>query len=160
MQNSVIRSEKTIGYDETKCIKLKIAGLLHDIGKLAIPKEILDKNGSLNKDEFSIIKSHPYYTNIILNRFGEIGDIGFWACNHHEKLNGKGYPRGLKSKDLCEEDRVIAVCDIYQALIEDRPYREGMDFNRAFSILDKMVSEGLLCDKAVYYLKKAITQKN
>ncbi len=151
---------KTIGYNETKCIKLKIAGLLHDIGKLAIPKEILDKNGPLDKNEFSIIKSHPYYTNIILNRFGEVGDIGFWACNHHEKLNGKGYPRGLTEKSLREEDRIIAVCDIYQALIEDRPYREGMDFKKAFSILDKMVLEGLLCSKAVYYLKKAITPNN
>ncbi|WP_251861519.1 HD domain-containing phosphohydrolase [Clostridium sp. Marseille-Q2269] len=151
---------KAIGYDETRCMKLKIAGLLHDIGKLAIPKDILDKKGPLTKKEFSVIKSHPYYTNIILNRFGEIGDIGSWASNHHEKLNGKGYPRGLKAENLCQEDRIIAVCDIYQALIEDRPYRKGMNLKKAFSILDKMVAESLICGKAVYNLKQAMSYNN
>ncbi|NEZ46781.1 HD domain-containing protein [Clostridium niameyense] len=154
--NLCYKVAKHLNYDEEKCLEIKIAGLLHDIGKLAIPKNILDKNGPLTKDEFSIIKSHPYYTNVILKRFADIGDMADWASNHHEKLNGKGYPLGLKSKDLSQECRIIAVCDVYQALIEDRPYRTPMTSKEAFSILDNMVLDGSLCEKSVEILKETL----
>lgn len=147
---------KHLNYSDDKCKKMKIAGLLHDIGKLAIPTKILDKNGPLTKEEFSIIKSHVYYTSIILDRIEDIPCIKNWASNHHEKLNGKGYPRGLCSKDLSEESRILAVCDIYQALTEDRPYRKGLSKNNAFEILDNMVSENLICKKAVNNLKDTL----
>jgi len=150
---------KYLNYDDDKCIKMKISGLLHDIGKLAIPTEILDKNGKLTDEEFSIIKSHPYYTKLILDRISNIKDISDWASNHHEKLNGFGYPRRLKSDDICEESRIIGVCDIYQALTEDRPYRKGMYMYEAFQILDDMSRNGLVCDKAVKYLKNTLVSK-
>ncbi|MCH3965998.1 MAG: HD domain-containing protein [Clostridium sp.] len=149
-----------IGYDREKCSKMRIAGLLHDIGKLAIPISILDKEGALTPEEFEIIKSHVYYTRIILDRIEDIPDISTWASNHHEKLNGKGYPEGLTAKDLSEESRILAVCDIYQALTEDRPYRIGMERGKAFSIMDDMVKGGFICGRAFGNLKCALNSIN
>lgn len=151
---------KFIGYDEKKCIEMKISGLLHDIGKLAIPTKILDKNSSLSNEEFAIIKSHVYYTKIILDRIGHIDSISECASNHHEKLNGKGYPRGLNAEQLSEESRIMAVCDIYQALAEDRPYRKGLDSEKAFAIMDNMVSEGFICNIALQHLKDTLYHTN
>ncbi|MFU0824824.1 HD-GYP domain-containing protein [Clostridium sp.] len=143
-------------YSDEKCKKMRIAGLLHDIGKVAIPSKILDKNGPLTKEEFSIIKSHVYYTSIILRKIDGIEDINEWASNHHEKLNGTGYPRKLCSKDLGEESRIMAVCDIYQALTEDRPYRKGLSTDKAFSIMSDMASSNFICKKSLSYLKEAL----
>ena len=151
---------KYLGYPEQKCTKMKIAGLLHDIGKLAIPSYILEKEGPLSKEEFSIIKYHVYYTKIILNMIGGIDDISYWASNHHEKLDGSGYPCGLTGNKLTEEARIMCVCDIYTALTEDRPYRKGMTPKHAFSVLDDMVSHGSICSKAVSYLKFTIQNEN
>lgn len=156
ISNLAYKVSKHLNYPEEKCIKMRIAGLLHDIGKLAVPSKILDKNSSLSSDEFSIIKSHVYYTKIILDRIGDISDISDWASNHHEKLNGKGYPRALSEEDLSEESRIMAVCDIYQALSEDRPYRKGLSDEKTFSIMDEMVSDNFICGKAVSYLKGAL----
>ena len=145
-------------YSEEKCLKMKIAGLLHDIGKLAIPNSILDKKGQLTKDEFSIIKSHVYYTKIVLDRIDDIKDISEWASNHHEKLNGVGYPRKFYNQTLSEESKILCACDIYQALTEDRPYRNGLDSSMAFSILNGMVSEELVCRNAVKELSDTLKQ--
>lgn len=145
-----------LGYDEEKCLKMKIAGLLHDIGKLAIPINILDKNGPLTKEEFSIIKSHTYYTKLILDKIHNIEDISMWASNHHEKLNGEGYPRKLIGSEISEECRIIGVCDIYQSLTADRPYRKGMYMYQAFDILDDMAYNNLICRKAVDILKSTL----
>lgn len=147
-----------IKYPEEKCLEMKIAGLLHDIGKLAIPNNILDKPGELTQNEFSIIKSHVYYTKIILDRIEDISNISDWACNHHEKLNGTGYPRKLDDFTLCEEAKILCVCDIYQALIEDRPYRKGLDIPMAFSIMDGMISEGLICKTSVKQLRNTLEE--
>lgn len=147
---------KHLGYPEEKCIKMKIAGLLHDIGKLAIPSSILDKKGSLTDEEFSIIKSHAYYTSIILDKIGAIPEISTWASNHHEKLNGNGYPQCLDQENLSEECRIMSVCDIYQALTEDRPYRKGLSIEKAFSILNEMAESNSICKNALAHLKDTI----
>lgn len=152
----VCKISKFLGYSDTKYLQMKIAALLHDIGKLAIPSKILDKKGSLTDDEFAIIKSHVYYTKLILDRIEGIGDISDWAANHHEKLNGKGYPRALDSSQISEESRIMAICDIYQALTEDRPYRNGLDPEKAFSIMNNMASNGLICSKTLQYLKSSL----
>lgn len=150
---------KYLNYSEEKCTKMKIAGLLHDIGKIAVPSFILDKPTSLTDDEFSIIKSHAYYTKIILDNIGGINDISEWASNHHEKLNGTGYPRCLKDNDISEESRILAVCDIYQALIENRPYRKGLTQKHAFKIIDEMVQNKLVCGKATNHLKNSFNNR-
>lgn len=149
-----------LGYSDEKCTKMKIAGLLHDIGKLAIPIHILDKNGSLTDEEFSIIKSHAYYTKTILDRIEDIPDITNWACSHHEKLNATGYPRSLQEEEICQEAKILGVCDIYQALTEDRPYRKGLTIERAFSILESMVEDKFVCNTAVSALKDTLSFKS
>lgn len=148
------------GYTSEKCYAMKVAGLLHDIGKLAIPTAILNKEGSLTFEEYDIIKSHAYYTKLILDRIEDIPDISEWASNHHEKLNGKGYPRGLKASEISEESRIMAVCDIYQALTENRPYRKGLNIKDTFNIMDDMVSGGFICGIALKYLKETINSFN
>lgn len=145
-----------LNYDEKRALKMKISGLLHDIGKVAIPCEILDKEGSLNNEEFALIKSHVYYTRLILSKISNIEDICNWASNHHEKLNGTGYPNRINGKNLSEESRILAVCDIYQALIGDRPYRKGLTNTEAFLLMDKMVEQNFICSKALKALKVMI----
>ncbi len=154
--NLAYKVSKHIGYSEEKCIKMKIAGLLHDIGKLAIPTSILDKAGPLSNEEFSTIKSHVYYTGIILNMIKDIPDISSWSSNHHEKLNGDGYPNNLDSMDISEECRILCVCDIFQALTEDRPYRNGLPQDMAMSILNSMAHDKFICETAVMHLKSTI----
>lgn len=142
-----------LNYSEEKCLKMKIAGLLHDIGKLAIPTKILDKRVPLAQEEFYLMKSHVYYTNIILSKINNIDDIAAWASNHHEKLNGKGYIMGYTAKDLDEESRILAVCDIYQALTEERPYKMAFSNEKAFSIINEMKNSNLICEKAINSFK-------
>lgn len=151
------RISKHLGYSPEKCQKMKIAGLFHDVGKLAIPSKILDKNGPLTDEEFSIIKSHAYYTSVILDTIGSIDDINNWASNHHEKLDGNGYPKGICHNNISEESRIMTICDIYQALTEDRPYRKGMSKDKAFSILEDMANKNFVCGTALNSLKEALS---
>ncbi len=133
---------KAFGYDEEKCGKMKIAGYLHDLGKLVVPNEILDKPGKLEEEEMLTIKKHPYYTKYILKQIQGFDEIAEWGGNHHENLLGTGYPEGLERNSLTEESQIIALCDIYQALTEDRIYRRGLDVEKALEIILKMVETG------------------
>ncbi|WHH59944.1 HD domain-containing phosphohydrolase [Petroclostridium sp. X23] len=128
--------------------KLMIAADLHDIGKLAINNAILDKPGRLDEREFDIIKQHPYYTKLSLQEITGFEDITEWASNHHEKLNGRGYPFGKTGQELDFNSRIIACLDVYQALMEERPYRLPLTHKQATEILDQMVQEGAL-DKVI-----------
>lgn len=133
---------KALGYDEDKCVKLRIAGYLHDLGKLVVPNEILDKPDKLQSEEILVIKKHSYYTKFILKQIFSFKEIAEWAGNHHENLLGTGYPEGLKGVDLTEESQIIALSDIYQALTEDRIYRKGLGVEEALKMLGKLVNEG------------------
>ncbi|WP_027308173.1 HD domain-containing phosphohydrolase [Caloramator sp. ALD01] len=145
-----------IGFDKNKTLKMEIAALLHDIGKLSIPNSILDKNGKLTAEEMQIMRSHTYYTRLILSKIDGFEEIAEWAANHHEKLNGKGYPLGLDADKLSLESRIMAICDIYEALTADRPYRAGMSADDAFKIIQTMVKSGELCHKAFNIVKQAL----
>ncbi len=147
---------KVIGYDEETRRKIKIAGLLHDLGKLAVPNFILDKPDKLTEEEFMVIKSHTYYTKKILKEIGGIDDIAEWAANHHEKLDGSGYPEGLKGDEIGEIDRHIAVCDMYQALTEDRPYRKGLEPKQAIDIIARSVKNNKVSRKSLEILKEVV----
>lgn len=150
------RIAKHMGYSDFTAKKIKIAANLHDLGKLAIPNDILDKKGKLNQEEFTIIKSHPYYTKLILDEIEGIEDISEWAANHHEKLNGQGYPRRLNNENLTDMDQIIAVSDIYQALIQRRPYRDSFDKAEALDIIEHMVKDGLLSSKIYNALREVV----
>lgn len=133
-----------LGYNPIMTDKLTIAANLHDIGKFVVPLNILEKPGKLTKGEFDTIKSHVYYTKLILKQIDGIEDIAEWAGNHHEKLNGKGYPEKRDEKNLTREDQIIAFADIYQALTEDRPYRKGMPPIEAIDIMADMAKKGYI----------------
>ncbi|MEJ8553573.1 HD-GYP domain-containing protein [Tepidibacter sp. Z1-5] len=129
---------ESYNYDHNEKMKLVIAGKLHDIGKLAIPIQILDKPKKLDDEEISIMKKHSYYTHKCLSNIDGFDDVARWASNHHEKLNGSGYPKGLKADELDFNSRLVACLDIYQALTEERPYKKPFSHKEAIGILETM----------------------
>ena len=147
-----------LGFSESECALMKIAGFLHDLGKLAVPAEILEKSGKLTSGEFNVILGHSYYTYRILEQLGGLEDVNHWASFHHERIDGAGYPFKLQGSDLPLGSRAMAVADVFTALTEDRPYREGMLTERSLSILDSMVKEGALDGGVVSALKGNVDQ--
>lgn len=137
------------GFDGEKAIRYYFAGAMHDIGKLVVPNDILEKPGKLTGDEFTEMKNHAAATYYILNQMKGIPDIVKWASNHHEKLNGTGYPQGLAEKDLSFEEQLMTCIDIYQALTEKRPYKDGMSHERSIAIMSDMANKGELNQKIV-----------
>ncbi len=130
-----------LGFSKLECQMLKIAGYLHDLGKLAVPLYILEKPTQLTKNEFSIIKGHAYYTYRILSNISQADVITAWASLHHECLDGSGYPFHIREKDLPLGSQIMAVADVLTAICEDRPYRIGMDKKSALQVLDSQVKE-------------------
>jgi HD-GYP domain-containing protein (c-di-GMP phosphodiesterase class II) len=112
---------KLCNLSNVECILLEIAGYLHDIGKLAIPKEILEKEGSLNLEERRVIEKHTYFTYRILDQIKPLKVINEIACLHHERMNGKGYPFGIEGSKLSLCSRIMAVADVFTAITEVRP---------------------------------------
>jgi putative nucleotidyltransferase with HDIG domain len=102
------------------------AGLVHDIGKTLIPNEIINKNGKLNQDEFEIIKKHSTYAYKALLKSKELNHIANIVLQHHERIDGKGYPLGLEGEDILIESRIISIADAYDAMSSDRPYRKAL----------------------------------
>ncbi|MCL2007959.1 MAG: HD domain-containing protein [Treponema sp.] len=146
------------GYDMTEKIKLFLAAALHDIGKLAIPSEILEKPGKLNKDEFGVIKNHVSKTHSLLSEMEGLGLITEWASNHHEKLDGSGYPRGLKADQLDFNSRLMTCIDIYQAVSEKRPYHSGRDHGETMLILREMADAGKIDSGIVNDIDKVMAE--
>ena len=130
------------GWDADKTIRYYLAGAMHDIGKVVIGNEILEKPGKLNQWEYSVMKDHARASLQILGDIEGFEDITEWAANHHEKLDGSGYSRGLDASQLSFEERLMACIDIYQALTEDRPYKSGMSHAKTIAIMNSMVEEG------------------
>jgi putative nucleotidyltransferase with HDIG domain len=114
------------GLDATEQRRIYRAGLLHDIGKLGVSNRILDKNGPLTDEERERVEQHPRFTLDILERVSAFRSFARIAALHHEKLDGSGYPFGYSAEDLDLPERILAVCDVYDALSSDRPYRSGM----------------------------------
>jgi putative nucleotidyltransferase with HDIG domain len=134
---------ETLGVDAVGRRIMRRAALLHDIGKLAISNRILDKPGKLTDEEFRAVQAHPQHTLRILERapcFVELADL---AANHHERLDGSGYPRALRADDLDLPMRVLAVADVYEALTADRPYRGSLSVADALAIIDRDVPHRL-----------------
>ena len=130
-----------MGYDKVICDKMYLAGTLHDVGKIAIGNEILEKPARLTDEEFAKMKNHAGYTYMILSKvdgFEEIRDI---AAFHHERLDGSGYPFGKRADELTTLQRIMACADIYQALTEKRTYKDGMDHDKACEILKDMADK-------------------
>ena len=133
-----------VGENIETCTKLYLAGALHDVGKLTIPSEILEKPDRLTDQEFAIMKTHAVASWNILRTIDGLDDVVQWASLHHEKLNGTGYPFGKRAGELSLYSRILACTDIYQALIEDRPYKEGISHKDAINIMRDMVWRKLI----------------
>jgi len=114
-----------LGLAPVRLRELAIGGLLHDVGKLAVPNEILQKPGALTDDEFDVIKRHPDMGADLVRELGFSAQVGKLVRDHHERLDGSGYPRGLGAPDLDIETRILALCDVYDALLSKRVYRDA-----------------------------------
>ena len=136
------------GLDEKKCFSLRIAGYLHDIGKIAIPIEVLDKPGKLDTDEYKTIKMHATYSSLILSRIPALGDIAKWAMLHHEKHDKSGYPLGKGASDFTVEMDILAFADIFAALAENRPYRSALTKEKIVELLRSFTPD--LLDVSVF----------
>jgi HD-GYP domain-containing protein (c-di-GMP phosphodiesterase class II) len=132
-----------IGMAESEVTLMEAAGLLHDLGKLAIPNSILEKPAGLTHAEMAVMKQHTYHTFTILSSIGGLQMIAEWSAYHHERLDGKGYPFKREAHEISLGARIMAVSDIFTALAEDRPYRKGMDAGRIKDILQEQASGGI-----------------
>ena len=128
---------KRCGLDDTEQRRIYRAGLLHDIGKLGVSNTILDKAGPMTPQERTLMEAHPRYSLEILGRVSAFRRFALTASLHHEKLDGSGYPFGVLADALDLPARILVVSDIYDALISDRPYREGMNEAQASAILER-----------------------
>jgi len=133
----------TMGMPEERIHFIRRAALLHDIGKLKVSNTILDKPGKPNEAEWRAIREHPIISQRILERVGAFREIAIVAGQHHEKLDGSGYPNGLTAQDLSLESRILTVADIYGALSENRPYREGLPLEKIVAIMSADVPNKL-----------------
>lgn len=136
---------------------LKRASLLHDIGKLAVPNTILDKAGKLDEAEWVVMRQHSAHSEAILARMEAFRDAALVAGGHHERLDGKGYPKGLRAEALAPETRIITTADIFDALTADRPYRAAMPVAAALSILRGDVGSAVDSD-CVAALERALAR--
>jgi len=144
---------KLVGFSGNECQLIEFAGYLHDLGKLVVPIEILEKPGKLTKQEYEVMKSHTFYTYRSLERVKAFDTINLWSSFHHERLNGKGYPFHCSSKDIPLGSRIVAVADVFTAITEDRPYRKGMEDEQALKILQDMADKRELDSSLVELIK-------
>lgn len=127
---------------------LRRGALLHDVGKLGVSNAVLDKPGKLDSAEWAAVKRHAQHTEAILSRVGAFGDLGRVAAAHHERLDGTGYPRGLKAPQIPLETRILTTADIFDALCASRPYRAAMPVPQALSVM--AASVGTAIDPACF----------
>jgi HD-GYP domain-containing protein (c-di-GMP phosphodiesterase class II) len=130
------------GYRGDALDQIEIAALLHDIGKLRVPEEIIDKPSAITVEERALVKRHSYDTGQILKKVFPGLPIAEWAAMHHENLLGTGYPDHLPASLIPREARLIAVADIFQALAQDRPYRARMQAEAVIEKLREFASAG------------------
>ncbi len=135
---------RLMGYSGTELEMIRVSANLHDLGKLAIPSEILEKPGKLSEAECDIMRTHVYYTHQILDPIDALSLIKSWGALHQERLNGTGYPFSYKREELPLVSRLIAVADVFTAITENRPYREGLGKQKVTDILRKMMQDGEL----------------
>ena len=133
-----------MGFAPDSLIKMEIAGLMHDIGKLCVPDEIVEKPARLTVAEFSVMERHSFETFQILRHVPGLETVAEWAAFHHEALNGHGYPFRRSASTLEPEARIVAVADVFQALAQVRPYRGAQRLDEISHTLGDFASKGIL----------------
>ena len=148
---------RKMGISEREMEALRYGGILHDIGKIGIPGDILNKPGPLSNEEWEVMKNHPLAGyNICLPLKKNLGSALEVVRHHHEKLDGSGYPDGIKNDEISTAARIMAVVDIYDALVTDRPYRKGMPLEKAIEILRQEANNNKLDQAVVNYLIEVV----
>ena len=122
---------------------LKRGALLHDVGKLGVSNSILDKPGKLDDEEWKAVQMHATYTETILARIDAFGELARVAASHHERLDGKGYPRGLAAESICLETRIITTADIFDAITAERPYRGAVPIPKTLEIMAENIGTAI-----------------
>jgi len=135
---------KEMGFPRDKIAGIRMAGALHDIGKIAIPAEILTKPGQLSKAEFELIKKHPQTGYNILKPIKFPWPVAQIVLQHHERMDGSGYPQGLSGKDILLEARILGVADVVEAMASHRPYRPALGIDKALAEIS--INRGKLYD--------------
>ena len=135
--NLSVELARRLGYTHEKLDRVRIAGLLHDVGKIAIPEEILSKKGPLTKSEYLLIKKHPEIGARILTPMSFLQDIIPAILHHHESFDGTGYPEGLEGEEIPREAMIIKVCDCFDAVTSNRPYRRPMTTIEALRLIER-----------------------
>ncbi|MBU4231275.1 MAG: HD-GYP domain-containing protein [Desulfobacterales bacterium] len=138
---------REMGLSEDRLQNLRMAGTLHDLGKFAIPSDLLSKPGKLTPQEFALIKTHPQVAYNILEPVSLPGNTAQIILQHHERLNGSGYPQGLKGEEILLEARILGVADVMEAMCSHRPYRASLGLTETLDELTR--NKGILYDAAV-----------
>lgn len=146
-----------LGFSRSQVTRMRRAALLHDIGKLGVPNSILDKPAALTSEEWDIVRRHPANTLQILRAVPGFRDFAFDAACHHEKLDGSGYHRGYAADRLSPAARALAVADMTDALLADRPYRGGLAPQQALGILRADCGRGAICAASVAAVADFVT---
>ncbi len=128
---------KEIGLDDKLLEEIETAGLLHDIGKIAIPQNILCKPGKLTDEEFAVMRLHPNNSEKLILSIKKLAGISSWLKAHHERWDGKGYPDGLKGEEIPLSSRIVAIADTYDAMTSTRSYRMALDHKVAIEEIQK-----------------------
>jgi PAS domain S-box-containing protein len=148
-----------MGLSDDQFDGLRMAGLIHDLGKINVPAEILSKPGQINDIEFSIIRYHPQICHDLLKTIELPWPVAKIVLHHHERINGSGYPQGLKGDAIMLEARILAVADVVEAMASHRPYRPALGIKRALEEITK--NKGVLYDPAVVdACNKLFTEKH
>ncbi|HEY1092762.1 MAG TPA: HD-GYP domain-containing protein [Burkholderiaceae bacterium] len=135
--------------DEAQTREAGVAGLLHDVGKMLVPEQVLNKPGRLSDDEFTVMKLHPTRGHELLLRSGAISAGALDVClHHHEKMDGSGYPHRLQGEQISQLARMGAVCDVYDAITSERPYKQAW---RAADSLSRMAQWAGHFDQAIFH---------
>ena len=138
---------REMGLSEDRLRNLRMAGMLHDLGKFAIPSDLLSKPGKLTPPEFALIKTHPQVAYNILEPIALPGNTAKIILQHHERMDGSGYPKGLRGEEILLEARILGVADVLEAMCSHRPYRASLGLAETLKELTK--NQGILYDTAV-----------
>lgn len=161
MTELAVAIAREMGLAEERIAYIQTAARLHDVGKIYVPSDILSKPGKLSKIEFEIIKTHAQGSYDILKSINFPGPVAQIALQHHERLNGSGYPHGISGQDIILEARILAVADVTEAMMSYRPYRPSLGLDMALDEIrqgrDKLYDAGAVDACTILFEQKNFT---